>query len=60
MLNLDRALTEGDNNEGNPSDVLHLPVELEVALPPDNLVAPLYHSAKKAYDAGYLLRRYIR
>ena len=45
-----RALTEGDNNEGDSSDVLHLPVELEVALPPDNLVTPLYHSARKGYD----------
>jgi len=42
-----RALTEGDNDEGDSSDVLHLPVELEVALPPDNLVTPLYHSAKE-------------
>ena len=45
-----RALTEGDNNEGDSSDVLHLPVELEVALPPDNLVTPLYHSARKGCD----------
>jgi len=45
-----RALTERDNNEGDSSDVLHLPVELEVALPPDNLVMPLYHSARKGYD----------
>jgi len=36
--------------KGDSSDVLHLPVELEVALPPDNLVMPLYHSARKGYD----------
>jgi len=45
-----RALTERDNNEGDSSDVLHLLVELEVALPPDNLVMPSYHSARKGYD----------
>ena len=39
------SLTDGDDYEGNPADIPHVAVELEVALPAQGLVSPLHYPA---------------
>ena len=34
------------NHKWDSTDVLHLPIELEIAFPSQNLVTPLHHSAR--------------
>lgn len=43
------TLTKGYDDKGDPPNVLHLSVELKVALPPNDLVAPLYHPAEEGH-----------
>ena len=44
-----KTLTKGYDDKGDPPNVLHLSVELKVALPPKDLVTPLYHPAEEGY-----------
>lgn len=47
------TLTNGNDDKGDPPNVLHLSVELKVALLPNGLVAPLYHPAEEGHHTLY-------
>ena len=40
------GLTNGHDYEWDPANIPHVTVELEVALPAQDLVPPLYHPAQ--------------
>ena len=48
----ERSVADRHHHKGDSMDVLHLPVELEVAFPAQSLMTPLHHSIREHGEGG--------